>query len=91
MLGKSTDVRYITILRDPVDQFESMYNYVHFNKIFHVDLEQFVATYVQGGKKVDRLLVTKLLFDIIISDKETGKWLPWTKPAAVGPWTYELR
>ena len=34
--------KYITILRDPVDQFESLYNHAHFEKTFHVNLEEFV-------------------------------------------------
>lgn len=44
----------MTILRDPVDQFESMYNYVHFEKEFKTDLEGFVKKYVKGRRPVKK-------------------------------------
>lgn len=47
--------RYFTILRDPVDQFESMYNYVHFEQKFGLDLEEFVEQYVRPGLPVRRV------------------------------------
>jgi len=58
ILGDSEEPRkgkYFTILRDPVDQFESLYNYVHFDKTFHMDLEQFVHTFVAGRKTIQRV------------------------------------
>ena len=45
---------YVTILRDPVDQFESMYNYLHFEEEFKTDLEGFVKNYVKGRRPVTR-------------------------------------
>ena len=45
---------YVTILRDPVDQFESMYNYLHFEEEFKTDLEGFVKNYVKGRSPVTR-------------------------------------
>eukprot|EP00092_Neocalanus_flemingeri_P013696 GFUD01014772.1.p1 GENE.GFUD01014772.1~~GFUD01014772.1.p1 ORF type:complete len:468 (+),score=86.57 GFUD01014772.1:70-1473(+) len=47
--------KYVTILRDPVDEFESLYNYVHFEKTFQMDLEQFVSTYVGGRRPIQRV------------------------------------
>lgn len=47
--------RYVTILRDPVDQFESLYNYVHFDKNFHMGLEEFVKEFVKGRKDIKRV------------------------------------
>jgi len=55
VLGNGSDVRFITILRNPVDQFESMYNYVHFEETFHMDLETFINVYLKPGLKVDRV------------------------------------
>lgn len=47
LLGEGA--RYFTILRDPVDQFESMYNYVHFEQKFGgLGLEEFVEHYLGG-------------------------------------------
>jgi len=53
--GQYTKGTYFTILRDPVDQFESLYNYVHFDKTFHMDLEEFVWKYVAAHKAVPRV------------------------------------
>jgi hypothetical protein len=50
--GGGEAVRYITILRDPVDQFESLYSFVHFEKKFNMNIEEFVSAYVVPGKKV---------------------------------------
>jgi len=47
--------KYITILRDPVDEFESLYNYVHFEKTFHMDLEQFVSDYIGARRPIQRV------------------------------------
>lgn len=47
--------KYVTILRDPVDEFESLYNYVHFEKTFHMDVEQFVAEYISARRPVQRV------------------------------------
>ena len=47
--------KYVTILRDPVDEFESLYNYVHFEKTFHMDVEQFVADYIGARRHVQRV------------------------------------
>ena len=44
--------KYVTILRDPVDNFESLYNYVHFSKTFHGwSLEEFTHKIVAKKKK----------------------------------------
>ena len=45
VLGKGAT--YITILRDPVDQFESLYNYAHFEKTLHENIDGFVRHYVE--------------------------------------------
>ena len=47
--------KYVTILRDPVEQFESLYNYVHFEKTFQMDLEQFISDYIAAGKDIPRV------------------------------------
>jgi len=47
--------KYFTILRDPVDQFESLYNYVHFDKSFNMDLEGFVEHYIVGKRPIQRV------------------------------------
>ena len=52
MLGTGHTVRYITILREPVDQFESLYSYSHFESKLGMGLEQFVAKYVDGASVV---------------------------------------
>ena len=59
VLGLGT--KYVTILRDPVDAFESLYNYLNFKSEFNMDLEQFVSTYVSGAggsrkKHIHRIL-----------------------------------
>ncbi len=41
--------------RDPVDQFESMYNYVHFEEKFSMGLEEFVDKYVRPRLPVRRV------------------------------------
>ena len=38
---------YITILRDPVDQFESLYSYAHFETKLHENIDGFVRKYVE--------------------------------------------
>ena len=56
VLGSSGgDTKYITILRNPVDNFESLYNYVHFNQTFKVNLEEFVYKYIEKRRKVQRV------------------------------------
>ncbi len=45
----------IFVLRDPVDQFESMYNYVHFESKLSLGLEEFVEKYVRPGLPVRRV------------------------------------
>ena len=47
--------KYNTILRDPVDEFESLYNFVHFEKTFHMDLEQFVSDYIGAKRHIQRV------------------------------------
>jgi len=47
--------KYVTSLRDPVDEFESLYNYVHFENTFHMDLDEFVAFYVQTRRPIPRV------------------------------------
>ena len=41
--------------REPVDQFESMYNYVHFEAKLGLSLEEFVEKYVRPGLPVRRV------------------------------------
>ena len=53
ILGKSA--KYITILRDPVDNFESLYNYVHFNDTFRMNLKDFVHFYIEKRKPIQRV------------------------------------
>ena len=53
VLGKGAT--YITILRDPVDQFESLYSYSHFEKKLHVDIEGFVKRYVELEQEMPRM------------------------------------
>jgi len=53
LLGKSA--KYITILRDPVDNFESLYNYVHFDKTFKMNLNDFVHFYIEKKKPIQRI------------------------------------
>lgn len=53
VLGKGA--KYVTILRDPVNQFESLYNYVHFEKDFNMGLEQFVINYIDSRRPVQRV------------------------------------
>jgi hypothetical protein len=45
----------IFVFRDPVDQFESMYNYVHFESKLSLGLEEFVEKYVRPGLPVRRV------------------------------------
>ena len=40
--------RYVTILRDPVTAFESLYNYMHFRGKFKMDIETFVKVYISN-------------------------------------------
>jgi len=47
--------KYVTILRDPIDAFESLYNYVHFEKTFKMDLEQFVTEFVGARRPIQRV------------------------------------
>ena len=53
VLGK--DATYITILRDPVDQFESLCSYSHFETKLHVDIEGFVKRYVERDREMPRM------------------------------------
>ena len=53
VLGKGAT--YITILRDPVDQFESLYSYSHFETKLHVDIEGFVERYVERDREMPRM------------------------------------
>ena len=53
VLGKGAT--YITILRDPVDQFESLYSYSHFETKLHLDIEGFVRTYVDQDREMPRM------------------------------------
>merc|ERR1712227_266010 len=53
LLGESA--KYFTILRDPVDNFESLYNYVQFDHIFKMNLEGFVHAYIKKGKPIQRV------------------------------------
>ena len=55
LLGRGQDVKLITILRDPVDQFESMYDFFDFEAKLGMDLEQFVVEYVVRGKEMSRV------------------------------------
>merc|ERR1719334_2879587 len=49
------DAVYFTILRNPVDAFESLYNYFHFEEKFHMDLENFTHTYIKNKLHVSRV------------------------------------
>jgi len=53
VLGK--EAIYITIVRDPVDQFESLYSYSHFETKLHVDIEEFVRRYVEPDREMPRM------------------------------------
>ena len=53
VMGEGT--KYVTILRDPVDNFESLYNYVHFEKTFRMNLEEFVHQYIEQRKPIQRI------------------------------------
>ena len=53
--SRGGDTKFITILRNPVDNFESLYNYVHFNQTFKVNLEEFVYKYIEKRRKVQRV------------------------------------
>ena len=56
MLGSSGgDTKFITILRNPVDNFESLYNYVHFNQTFNMTLEEFVNEYIKKRQHIERV------------------------------------
>ena len=46
--------KFVTILRHPVDQFESLFSYYDLAKVFHMDIERFVEVYEEGGKEVGR-------------------------------------
>lgn len=54
VLGRGT-AKYFTILRDPVAEFESLYNYAHFDKVFHMNLESFIHTFIGGGRRIQRV------------------------------------
>jgi len=53
LMGQGT--KFITVLRDPVDNFESLYNYVHFNKTFEMNLEDFVHFYIGKKRPIPRV------------------------------------
>ena len=53
LLGQSA--KYITILRDPVENFESLYNYAHFSDTFKMNLEDFVHSYIEKNKTIPRI------------------------------------
>ena len=53
IMGAGT--KYVTIMRDPVDNFESLYNYVHFEKVFKMSLEEFVHQYIEKRKPIQRV------------------------------------
>ena len=56
VLGSSGgDTKFITILRNPVDNFESLYNYVHFNQTFNMTLEEFVNEYIKKRQHIERV------------------------------------
>ena len=46
---------YITILRDPVDQFESLYSYAHFETKLHENIDGFVRKYVERDHEMPRM------------------------------------
>ena len=39
---------YITMLRDPIHQFESMWNYASMHKYYHMSLEKFARSPKKG-------------------------------------------
>ncbi|XP_023344045.1 galactose-3-O-sulfotransferase 2 isoform X2 [Eurytemora carolleeae] len=49
------DAVYFTILRNPVDAFESLYNYVHFENNFKMNLETFIQLYIKNDIPVRRV------------------------------------
>ena len=53
VLGKGAI--YITILRDPVDQFESLYSFAHFESKLHENIEGFVRKYVEREHEMPRM------------------------------------
>ena len=68
--------KFVTILRHPVDQFESLFSYYDLAKVFHMDIERFVEVYAEGGKEVGR--------GPAIPDAQVPR-LPGQEPAALGP------
>jgi len=53
ILGK--EAAYITILRNPVDQFESMYSYMRFEKHYNKTLHQFVEDVIKNEIDLPRV------------------------------------
>ena len=51
-----SDAKFVTILRNPVDNFESLYNYVHFENHFNnLSVEQFVHEYIERRRPIQRI------------------------------------
>jgi len=46
---------YFTIIRSPIDEFESLYNYVRFEKQFHMNLETFTLNMVKRNQHISRV------------------------------------
>lgn len=64
------DAKFVTIVRDPVDLFESMFNYYHLSRFWNVTLENIGNTTLQIPNKVlkDRFFGkigrNQMLFDL---------------------------
>ena len=50
MLGEGTV--YVTVLRNPADQFESTYKYYRFESVYQTDVKGFVQNYVKQNKQL---------------------------------------
>ena len=51
-----SDAKFVTILRNPVDNFESLYNYVHFENHFNnLSVEQFVHEFIERRRPIQRI------------------------------------
>jgi hypothetical protein len=69
----SEDTRYVTILRDPVDQFLSQWHYYHMEKAFGVSLEEFLTGPMEAIPERSRAFVVgrnQMLFDLGMSPED---------------------
>ena len=71
--------KYVTILRDPVTAFESLYNYMHFHKKFKMDIETFVEKFISKNNNSEENYIPRIngylgrnqqLWDLGLEDEE---------------------